>query len=186
MSTRLREGTMKGHMRKAFLLTGISAILAIEILLVLSAITDAREMASSICNAVTCLITIAISLIVLALVTAVTLGSMYYAIRRFMDAAYGYNSMIHKHGVGENQPEIDNCLKGLAGLIVPGIVLWIASSFNIPMMMAEGYQVAIVSVAYLIVTAFAIRESLDTYRDPKKIAYLEKLEKGYYRDRLFG
>lgn len=177
---------MKGHIRKALLLTGISAILAIEILLVLSAVTDAHEMAPSICNAVTCLITIAISLVVLALVTAVTLGFMYYAIRRLMDAAYGYNSMIHKRGVGEDQPEIDNCLKGLAGLIVPGIVLWVVSSFDIPMMMAEGYQVAIVSVAYLIVTAFAIKESLDTYRDPKKIAYLEKLEKGYYRDRLFG
>lgn len=177
---------MKGHMRKALLLTGISAILAIEILLMLSAVTDAHEMASSICNAVTYLITIAISFVVLALVTAVTLGSMYYAIRRLMDAAYGYNSMIHKRGVGEDQPEIDNCLKGLAGLIVPGIVLWVVSSFDIPMMMAEGYQVAIVSVAYLVVTVFAIRESLDTYRDPKKIAYLEKFEKGYYRDRLFG
>ena len=143
-------------------------------------------MTLSICNAVTCLIAIAISLVVLALVTAVTLGSMYYAIRRFMDAAYGYNSMIHKRGVGENQPEIDNCLKGFAGLIIPGIVLWLASSFDIPMMMAEGYQIAIVGITYLIVTAFAIKESLDTYRDPKKIAYLEKLEKGYYRDRLFG
>ena len=177
---------MKGHMRKALLLTAISAILAIEILLVLSAVTDAREMTLSICNAVTCLIAIAISLVVLALVTAVTLGSMYYAIRRFMDAAYGYNSMIHKRGVGENQPEIDNCLKGFAGLIIPGIVLWLASSFDIPMMMAEGYQIAIVGITYLIVTAFAIKESLDTYRNPKKIAYLEKLEKGYYRDRLFG
>ena len=177
---------MKGHMRKALLLTGISAILAIEILLVLSAVTDAREMTLSICNADICLIAIAISLVVLALVTAVTLGSMYYAIRRFMDAAYGYNSMIHKRGVGENQPEIDNCLKGFAGLIIPGIVLWLASSFDIPMMMAEGYQIAIVGITYLIVTAFAIKESLDTYRDPKKIAYLEKLEKGYYRDRLFG
>ena len=177
---------MKGHIRKVLLLTGISAILAIEILLVLSAVTDAHEMASSICNAVTCLITIAISLVVLALVTAVTLGSMYYAIRRLMDAAYGYNSMIHKRGVEDGQTEIDNCLKGFAGLIIPGIVLWAVSSFDIPMMMADGYQVAIVGVAYLIVTAFAIKESLDTYRDPKKIAYLEKLEKGYYRDRLFG
>lgn len=177
---------MKGYMRKVLLLTGISAILAIEILLVLSAVTDAREMALSICDAVARLIVIAISFVVLALVTVATLGSMYYAIRRLMDAAYGYNSMIHKHGVGENQPEIDNCLKGLAGLIVPGIVLWFASSFDIPMMMAEGYQVAIVGVTYLIVTAFAIKESLDTYRDPKKIAYLEKFEKGYYRDRLFG
>ena len=177
---------MKGHMRKALLLTGISAILAIEILLVLSAVTDVHEMALSICNAVTCLITVAVSLVVLALVTMVTLGSMYYAIRRLMDAAYGYNSMIHKRGVGEDQSEIDNCLKGLAGLIVPGIVLWLASSFDIPMMMAEGYQVAIVGVVYLVVTAFAIKESLDTYQDPKKIAYLEKLEKGYYRDRLFG
>lgn len=178
---------MKGHMRKAFLLTGISAIIAIEILLTLSTVTDARDMASSIFDAVACLITVAVSLVVLALATMVTLGSMYYAIRRLMDAAYGYNSMIHKRGVGENQPEIDNCLKGLAGLIVPGIVLWIASSFDIPMMMmAEGYQVAIVGITYLFVTAFAIKESLDTYRDPKKIAYLEKLEKGYYRDRLFG
>lgn len=177
---------MKGHMRKALLLTGISAILAIEILLALSAVTDAREMASSICDAAVCLIAIAVSLVVLALATAATLGSMYYAIRRFMDAAYGYNSMIHKHGTGENQPEIDNCLKGFAGLIAPGIVLWVVSSFDIPMMMAEGYQVAIVGAAYLIVTAFAIKESLDTYRDPKKIAYLEKLEKGYYRDRLLG
>lgn len=177
---------MKGHMRKAFLLTGISAIIAIEILLTLSAVTDARDMASSIFDAIACLITIAVSLVVLALATMVTLGSMYYAIRRLMDAAYGYNSMIHKRGIGENQPEIDNCLKGFAGLIIPGIVLWLASSFDIPMMMAEGYQVAIVGVAYLVVTAFAIKESLDTYRDPKKIAYLEKLEKGYYRDRLFG
>ena len=180
---------MKGHMRKALLLTGISAIIAIEILLTLSAVTDARDMASSIFDAIACLIAIAISLVVLALATMVTLGSMYsmyYAIRRLMDAAYGYNSMIHKHGVGENQPEIDNCLKGFAGLIIPGIVLWLASSFDIPMMMAEGYQVAIVGITYLIVTAFAIKESLDTYRDPKKIAYLEKLEKGYYRDRMFG
>ena len=177
---------MKGHMRKALLLTCISAIIAIEIVLTLSAVTDARDMASSIFDAIACLIAIAVSLVVLALATMVTLGSMYYAIRRLMDAAYGYNSMIHKHGVGENQPEIDNCLNGFAGLIIPGIVLWLASSFDIPMMMAEGYQVAIVGITYLIVTAFAIKESLDTYRDPKKIAYLEKLEKGYYRDRMFG
>lgn len=167
-------------------LIGIACILAIELIASLSAITDLNSAAMSFLGVISGIFKAIIMLIMSTIIVCLTIGSLYYAIRRFMDVAYGYNALIHKHGASDNQTELDNLIKGIAGLIIPTVILCIAASVDIPMMMADGYQVAIVGAVYLIVTICAIKESFNIYRDPKQLAFLEKFEKGYYRDRIFN
>lgn len=178
--------SMKRYMRKIATLIGIACILAIELIASLSAITDLNSAAMSFLGVISGIFKAIIMLIMSTIIVCLTIGSLYYAIRRFMDVAYGYNALIHKHGASDNQTELDNLIKGIAGLIIPTVILCIAASVDIPMMMADGYQVAIVGAVYLIVTICAIKESFNIYRDPKQLAFLEKFEKGYYRDRIFN
>lgn len=176
---------MKNNHRKTCMLIGIACIIAIELVAVFSSIDNFSAFAINVLNTLGNLLIVLFVMVLLAIIIFATLGSLYYAVRRFMDVAYGYNSLINKNG-GRKQPEIDNFVKGIAGLLIPAFMLWTAATIDIPMMMADGYQLGIVGAVYFIVTIFAIKESLDTYRDPKKLVFLEKFEKGYYHDRIFN
>lgn len=176
---------MKNNHRKTYMLIGIAFIIAIELIAVFSSVNNFSTFAINVLNTLGNLLIALFVMILLAIIIFATLGSLYYAVRRFMDVAYGYNSLINKNGRGK-QPEIDNFVKGIAGLLIPAFMLWIAATIDIPIMMADGYQLGIVGAVYFVVTIFAIKESLDTYRDPKKLMFLEKFEKGYYHDRIFN
>lgn len=168
------------------MLIGIAVILAFELLISLSAIDDLHVAIIGTIDFIGNILGSIVAFVIAAIATVVTLGSLYYSICRFMDTAYGHNSLTHKYGHDEEQPELDNFIKGIVGLVIPIIALVIAASIDIPMMMAGKYQLALVGFVYLITTIFAMSSSLRTYRDPKRIAYLEKFEKGYYHDRVLG